>query len=238
MNDDAFETALRSRLLRLDAAVPAFAAPAVSANTRSPGSRRRRQVLVLLVATAALMLATAVATFSAPVPRTPAELEASQAAEEQVRNALFEDLGGACRQKAEVVRMVRATLDRLGHRDWTIRADDDRVREAPCVGTAAIGDSAEVMLMPSMGERVAGAMDQVALDLMERCLDHDGAIQVVTAALRGAGVEQPDVRSGGMPMVPIGQEQAYADHVARGCYVYAGAQFDQVGRYTWYVRGA
>ena len=237
MNDHLSEAALRSRLQRLDAAVPPFAAPTLTAGAGSARPRRRRQVPILLVATAALMLATAVATFSAPVPRSPAELEASQAVEEQVRNALFEDLGDSCRQKAEVVRMVRATLDRLGHPDWTIRADDSRVREAPCVGTAAIGDSAEVMLMPSMGGTVAVAMDQVGLDLMERCLDRGAAIALVTDALHGAGVAQPDVRSGGMPMVPIGQEQAYADHVAKGCYVYAGAQFDQVGRYTWYVRG-
>ena len=38
--------------------------------------------------------------------------------------------------------------------------------------------------------------------------------------------------------VPVGSAgDAYVAHVNAGCYVYGGAQFDEVGHYTWFVSG-
>ena len=43
--------------------------------------------------------------------------------------------------------------------------------------------------------------------------------------------------TGGVRGVPLEYGDAYLQHIADGCYVYAGAQFDDVGRYTWYLAG-
>jgi hypothetical protein len=229
-----FETRLRLRLQRLDAAVPPARPPSVVGRPRGRPNRRR-QLIVLFAAALVLFSATSLVAIANAPPPDPAVQARDTADEERVRD----DLGrqdDSCLSASAAQALYRERLDALGLRDWTIRVDG-RVREARCVGGAAIGDSHEVLLTPSMGGDVAKALDALSSDLMRRCLGRSEAIELIRSTLTGLGVSYPKVEAGGIRGVPLEYGDAYVRHVADGCYVYGGAQFDDVGRYTWFVSG-
>ena len=52
------------------------------------------------------------------------------------------------------------------------------------------------------------------------------------------GLQDPKVEATGVRQVPVGSAgDTYLAHVKAGCSVYGGAQFDDVGCYTWFVSG-
>jgi hypothetical protein len=198
---------------------------------------------MLLAATVALLAATALAATAIAPPPTEAELASAAARqakdsadEELIRNDLGSYTEDACLTRDQATALFRSRLDALGFRDWTIRTDD-RIREARCVTGAAIGDAHEVLLMASMGGDVAKVLDTVSDDLMRTCLGRDEAVAHLRAALVKVGLPDPDVVVGGPRGIPLVNGDAYVQHMADGCYVYGGAQFDDVGRYTWFISG-
>jgi len=227
-----FERRVRAGLQRLEAAVPEPKPPAA----RRPNPRRRRQVILLLAATASLLLAGSLVATAGRTPPTSAQQAKNAADEERVRDDIGQHMGNACLSRAEAVAVIRARLNALGLADWTIRSDDS-TREAPCVGAAAIGDTHEVLLTPSMGGDVARALDAISAQLMQECLGKEQAVTLVSSTLTDLGVSNPKLETGGVRGVPVEYGGAYLQHIADGCYVYAGAQFDDVGRYTWYLAG-
>lgn len=230
-----FDTRLRVGLQRLDAAVPTPAAPVVTPPRTKAGPRRRRQVVMLLVATVALLgAASLTATTAILPPPDPAQVAKDAADEERLRNDLGAYTTDVCLTEAEIATLIQERLAALGLSDWTIRADG-RYRESPCVGAAPIGDSHEVLLTPSMGGPVATALDVVAADLLRRCLGRDEAVDLLRTTLVGLGIDDPRVEVGGIRGIPLEGGDAYVQHVEDGCIVYGGAQFDNVGRYTWYL---
>jgi hypothetical protein len=233
MND--FEAHLAHKLERLDAAVPTPTRPVPSALPRPvAGPRKRRRMIMLLVA-ATVLLASAgafVAT-GTQIPPTPTELAKEAADEARVLDDLGAAMSGLCLSLPEAKTLVRQRLDALGLRDWTIRSDD-RVREAPCVGAAPAGD-ADVLLMPSMGGDVGKALDSIGADLMSRCASSSEAVALIRSTLIGLGRADPNVQIGPARGVPVGDGGAFVKHMAAGCAVYGGAQFDDAGRYTWFV---
>ena len=88
---------------------------------------------------------------------------------------------------------------------------------------------------PRWAAPVATALDALGADLLERCLGRDEAAALLRSTLEGLGVAEPKVEVGGIRAIPIEGGDAYVQHVADGCVVYGGAQFDQAGRYTWYL---
>ena len=102
---------------------------------------------------------------------------------------------------------------------------------------APFGDSKEVLLIPSMGRVVAEGLDQLKAQMTARCHGRDEAIAAVRSLLRAAGIEDPDVRLGGLFTVPANPdlERLLRERLAQGCYVYDSAQFDERGRYTWFI---
>jgi hypothetical protein len=192
-------------------------------------------VIALFAAALVLLSATSLVAIANAPPPDPAVQARDAADEERVRD----DLGrqdDACLSASAAQALFRERLDALGLRDWTIRVDG-RVREARCVGGAAIGDSHEVLLTPSMGGAVAKALDALSSDLMRRCLGRSEAIELIRSTLTGLGVTDPKVEAGGIRGIPLKYGDAYIRHVGDGCYVYGGAQFDDIGRYTWFVSG-
>jgi hypothetical protein len=124
-------------------------------------------------------------------------------------------------------------MDALGLESWTIRADD-RISDAPCVGAGVAGDSHEVLLLPSFGSAVGKAVDEVGAQLLRDCYGRDEAVEALRSALISAGAIDPQIEIGGVRGVPLDQD-GYLQHFESGCVVYAGAQFDATGRYTWYL---
>jgi hypothetical protein len=229
-----FDEQLRQRLARLEQAVPVGSLP--QAQIRSFSARRRGYVWLLLAATIALLMAgTLVATASRP-PRTPAEQAKDAADEERVRNDLASQMTAPCLSVGEAQRLIRSRLNALALTDWTIR-QDDTVSQAPCVTAAPVGDSHEVLLIPSFGTAAGRALDSAASSLMSRCLNQDQARDLLRSALIGAGIPSPRIEVGGVRGIPLEYGDRYVKHVQEGCYVYAGAQFDSQGRYTWYLAG-
>jgi hypothetical protein len=226
-----FDTRLRQRLQQLDAAIPEPAPPVLAIPPRR--ANRRRQVLFLLAAAALLLAATALATVAQPDPESVAR---NAADEERVRDDLGPRTENACLSRDQAARLIRQRLDALGLTNWKIRADD-RTKEARCVTGAPIGDRQEVLLLASMGGDVARALDDVATSLMAQCLSRDKAMALVRNTLADLGLSSPRVEATGIRQVPVEGGDAYVRHVNDGCYVYGGAQFDDVGRYTWFVSG-
>ncbi len=230
-----FDARLRERFQHLDAAIPAVPAPVVATERRGPN--RRRQGVVLLVAAAVFLGAAAIVTFATPPPPDPAVVAHNAADEERVRNDLGTYTEDACLTRTQATTLFRLRLDALGLRDWTIRGDD-RIKEARCVTGAPIGDDKEILLIASMGGDVAKALDAASAVLLDRCLGRDDAVSLVLSTLTGLGVPNPNIQATGIRQVPVGTAgEAYVAHVRAGCYVYGGAQFDDVGRYTWFVSG-
>lgn len=232
-----FDTRLRARLEHLDAAIPEPKPPSV-VPLRRPGVRRRRQVVILLAATVALLSVSSILTSGEPPPPDPVQVARDAADEELIRNDLGPAFGGRCLAFGEARDLVRQRLDALGFSDWTI-AVRNNYAQARCLGAAPVGDSHEVLLIPSMGGGVAAALEQVKDGLLQRCLGRDEATAFVRSALNDLGVTDFDVRADpwGPQMAPIDQVDAYRSHVAAGCFVWSGAQFDQNGRYTYHLWG-
>jgi hypothetical protein len=230
-----FDARLRERLAHLDAAIPAAPTPLVT--TRRRGLNRRRQGAFLLVAAAVFLGTAAVMTVAMPPPPDPAVVARNAADEERVRNDLGTYTADACLSREQATSLFRQRLDALGLSSWTIRADD-RISQARCVTGAPIGDDQEILLVASMGGDVAKALDGVSATLLDQCLGRDDAVALVRSTLAGLGVVDPKVEATGVRQVPVGSVgEAYLAHVDAGCYVYGGAQFDEVGRYKWLVSG-
>lgn len=230
-----FDARLRERFQHLDASIPDIPAPVAVVPRR--GLNRRRQGTFLLVAAAVFLGTAAVATFATPRPPDPAVVAHNAADEERVRNDLGIYTENACVTRTQATTLFRQRLDALGLLDWTIRADD-RIKEARCVTGAPIGDTKEILLIASMGGDVATALDGASADLLDRCLGRDDAVALVRSTLMGLGVPDPSIQTTGIRQIPVGAAgDAYVAHVRAGCYVYGGTQFDDVGRYTWFVSG-
>jgi hypothetical protein len=225
-----FDDTLRHRLARLDAAIPAPSAPPVVKRSRRS---RRRQGLLLVAAAATLFGLSALGTAATRPPVDPAVAAAD---EERLRDDLGAHIGDRCLSLPQAKTLFRQRLDALGLTTWTIR-DDGRTANAPCVSGAPIGDVAEVLMMPSMGGRLATALDAVAIQILTRCATRDDAMSALRATLVAQGVNAPQIATSGIRSVPVNGADDFIKHVKSGCWVYGGAQFDNTGRYTWYVSG-
>jgi hypothetical protein len=230
-----FDARLRERFQHLDASMPAVTVPVVTAPRR--GLNRRRQGAFLLVAAALFLGTAAVMTVAIQPPPDPAAVARNAADEERVRNDLGTYTANACLSRDQATTLFRQRLDALGLSSWTIRVDD-RIKEARCVTGAPIGDEQEILLVASMGGDLAAALDGVSAKLLDQCLGRDEAVTLVRSTLTAHGVPDHKVEATGVRQVPVGSAgDAYLAHIDAGCYVYGGAQFDDVGRYTWYVSG-
>lgn len=230
-----FDARLRERFAHLDASIPAVPVPVVTAPRR--GLNRRRQGVFLLVAAAVFLGTAAVMTVATQPPPDPAVVARNAADEERVRNDLGTYTANACLSRDQAMTLFRQRLDALGLSSWTIRADD-RINQARCVTAAPIGDTQEILLVASMGGDVAAALDGLSARLLDQCLGRDEAVALVRSTLVSLGVQDPKVEATGVRGLPVGSAgDAYLAHIDAGCYVYGGAQFDNVGRYTWYVSG-
>ena len=237
-----FETDLRVRLQRLDAAVPPSSSPSVDIAARRSLGRRRGILTLGLAAMVTLVLGTAVVIATTPPP-SAVDIARDTADEERVNADLAVQLGYSCLDQKQAEALVRERLDILGLATWTIRVagNEAAVRDAPCVEADAIGASHEVLLSPSMGMTVARAMDELALSLMTTCANWEEAAAQLRSSLRQAGIPNPRIVSGGVrgvPGPPDGDEaKAYLQHIADGCVVYGGTGSDNTGNYTWYLTG-
>lgn len=230
-----FDARLRERFAHLDASIPAVPTPAVTAPRR--GLNRRRQGVFLLIAATVFLGTAAVIAVANQPPPDPAVVARNAADEERVRNDLGTYTADACLSRDQAMTLFRTRLDALGLPSWTIRTDD-RIKEARCVTGAPVGDTQEILLVASMGGDVAKALDGVSTKLLDQCLGRDEALALVRSTLAGLGVQDPKVQATGVRQVPVGSVgDTYLAHINAGCYVYGGAQFDDVGRYTWYVSG-
>jgi hypothetical protein len=229
-----FEATLRVRLERLDAAIPDPGHPVIVAVRRRPN--RRRQMIILLAAAVAFLGVAALGTVATPPPPDPAVVAKNAADEERVLSDLGPYFESVCLTRDQATVLIRNRLDALGLSSWTIRIDD-RIKEAQCVGGAPSGDTHEVILLASMGGEVGKALDRLGADLLQRCVGRADAVRLLQAALESAGAIAPKIEIGGIRQVPLINGDAYVQHVRDGCYVYGGAQFDDVGRYTWYLSG-
>ncbi len=228
-----FDDELLQRLHRLDAAVPEPARP-VTANPQLHRPRRRGRLVLALAAVIALVVGTSLVALGTAPPPDPAQVARDEALEEQVREDLTAHEGEACRTPEQAFAHYRARLDALGLSDWTIRTGEN-LRESPCVSAGVSGQTHEVVLTPAMGPQVNDVVEALKVDLLERCLNRDEAIELLRSTLISAGVVNPQIVVGGVRGVPIDGDdrKAYLQHIADGCVVFGDAQSDQNGRYTW-----
>lgn len=221
-----FDTRLRTRLERLDAAVPAPRPPSVSA----PARQRRGRRVVLLLAAAALLMATSVATAQRLLfPDVP---------QPALEAALEEVFASGCVTATDATDAIRARLDASGFTGWGIESRPGAA-QARCVAAGLVTPEHVVILLPAAGRDVAEAMAGVAEELMRRCLGKDEATQLVSSVLTSLGATDFSVRADpwGPQAAPIGQEEAVRSHVAAGCFVYSGMGWDAGGHAKYYLWG-
>jgi hypothetical protein len=235
MNND-FDARLARMLERLDAAVPTPAQPLpVAAPMPAGNSRTRRRVILVLAAAALLTGASVIVATGTQTPRTAEEAAKDDADEARVFADLGALLSDRCLPLAQATQLFREHLDALGLQRWTIRILQDQVREARCVGAAPVGADREVVVLPSMGGDVDKALDGVSADLLTRCLTAKEAVALVRSTLVGLGRTDANVQIRPAWAFPADDGGAFVKHMAEGCAVYSGAQFDNAGRYTWFV---
>jgi hypothetical protein len=234
MNDD-FDARLARMLERLDAAVPAPGQPLPLAAPPAGNRRTRRRVILVLAAAALLTGASVIVATGTQLPRTPQETAKDDADEARVFADLGALLSDRCLPLAQATKLFREHLDALGLQRWTLHILQDQVREARCVGAAPVGADHEVVVLPSIGGDVAKALDAIAADLMTRCLTAKEASALVRSTLVSLGLTDANVQVHAAWAVPADDGGAFVKHMAAGCAVYSGAQFDNAGRYTFFV---
>jgi len=143
-----------------------------------------------------------------------------------------------CISAAEARPMIRDRLDEIGYPAWTIESrsytsSSQNADEARCVGAVVIGGT--VALLPAPGTDILEAMELVADELLLDCYSRDEAKQLVTTALAAHGAEGWTISGdpSGPQSYPTDQEQAYLQHVADGCVVYAGMPFGPGEVFLW-----
>ena len=84
---------------------------------------------------------------------------------------------------------------------------------------------------------MAKALDELGAELLSTCLSREDAVGMLRSRLVALGIPNPKVMVSGITTVPGENADAYVEHISNGCYVLGGAQFDQVGHYTWFISG-
>jgi len=221
-----FDTRLRERLERLDAAIPAPRLPSVPTPAGRPaavtrlrsGASRRRRGLIVLLAAATLLLAGSVAIAQRiTYPDLP---------EPALEGALTEIFAGRCLTATAATQAIQAKLDALGKTDWAIESRPGAA-EASCVSSFIVVPHHAVVLIPGISRKVAEAMEFVADELLRQCLGRADAIQLVSSALTSAGADRFVVRADpwgnqGAPLKGTYTIDDYRRHVADGCFVFVG----------------
>ena len=217
-----FDTRLRERLERLDAAIPAPRLPSVPAPAGRPvavtrrrsGAPRRRRTLIVLLA-AAIMLAGSVAIAQRiTYPDLP---------EPALEGALTEIFAGHCLTATAATQAIQGKLDTLGKADWVIESRPGAA-EASCVSSFIVVPHHAVVLIPGISRQVAEAKEFLIDELLRQCLGRADAIQLVSSALTSAGSDRFVVRADpwGNQGGPLDKMDEYRRHVAEGCFVFVG----------------
>lgn len=209
-----FDTRLRERLERLDAAVPAPRPPEIA---RARSRRPKRRKGVLLLAAAALLLVTSAATAQRLLfPDVP---------EPALEAALEEVFAGPdCLTATDAGEAIQARLDALDKANWVIESRPG-AKEASCVSSFIVAPLHAVVLVPGISQEVAEAMEAVADELLRQCLGRADAIQLVSSALTSVGTDDFVVRADpwGPQGAPMDKIDDYRRHVEDGCFVYVGS---------------
>jgi len=233
-----FDEQLRSRLERLDAAVPGPAHPVTDRPNAATGAalskpRRRGRRAVVLMAAAALLLVTSAVTANRllfPEEMPHPELEAALA-------DIFADQD--CINAAEANGLIRAELDAIGYAGWTIESQSG-ADSARCVGAGVIGAHHVVALFPGTGQALADALEAAGDELLRQCLNREEAIAFLSSVVTAAGETDFTIHADplGPEGAPTDQYEAYERHAAEGCYVRVPmVGRDEEGRAMYYLWG-
>ncbi len=226
-----FEARLRAGLERLDAAIPAPAAPmVVPASSRANGRSRRRRALPLLAAAVLLVGTSAVLAERSLYPDIP---------EPRLEAALGDVFAGQdCLSSVAARRLIQAKLDALGYGGWTIESRPG-ADTAPCTAAGLVVPEHTVILMPGAGRELADALQGAAAELLNSCLNRADAMGFISSVVTNSGLTDFSIHADpwGPQGGPIDQIQAYADHVRAGCFVYVGTGTDAGGHREFYLWG-
>lgn len=221
---------LTRRLEHLDRAIPApRRRPGeprhgpVLAMTASRGRRPGRRAVLFFLAPAALLAAVTVAT---------AQRSLAPEAPDATLDAALTDVFATsdCITAAAARPAIQARLDGLGRGGWTIQ-ERPGAATARCVAAVAFSEDRTILLLPAAGETESKAMEEVASDLLARCLNREAATANVASVLASLGLTDVPVRiDPSAHMGPTTLIDQYERHVAAGCFVYAGYQHDPEGK--------
>src|SRR5688572_517363 len=163
-----FDTRLRERLERLDAAIPAPRLPSVptpagrpaAVTRRRSGAPRRRRGLIVLAAATLLLAGSVAIAQRVTYPDLP---------EPALEAALTEVFAGRCLTATAAIEAIQGKLDALGKADWVIESRPGAA-EASCVSSFINVPHHAVVLIPGISRKVAVAMEFVADELLRQCL--------------------------------------------------------------------
>jgi hypothetical protein len=180
---------------------------------RSPERRPRRALVVLAVSGLLSIAAGATAIVLQDEEQVPPALELAV-------TALFPD--DRCIRSDEGVELVRAELNRLGYRDWTVVANPTNANE-PCVFAGFDAAGQRVILVRNVTPEVQRAMDALTERLWTECLDAQEARELIGAELTRLRVQHWSVEVDETMGVTRDVGADRFRHFQQGCYVIVGS---------------
>lgn len=212
-----FETKLRARLERLDAAIPDPQPPAAPVAAMPGRLKVGRRVLVLLAAAAVLVGASAAA-----AQRVRDQGDAFDPAVERAVELFLDQKG--CTSLAEAREGIRTILDRLGRGDWDIQVAGG-ADTARCVSAGIVAPDRLVVIIGAVGRDVSLAVERIGNELLRQCFDRDAAVALARSILESAGGTDIEIHVDdpfGPRAMPFDAAEEYRQHMAAGCYVSGG----------------
>jgi len=181
------------------------------------------------------MAAITVAIVGAAVPTAAALINGGGQDAAMVRSIVDRlSSAGGCQTASRAAGQLRADLDGAGVTHWVIELAES-VTQQDCVTPAVFASNRTVLLIRAVGPDTAQALESVATQLLDRCLDEQAARDLLGSVLRTSGVTGYSIRNDGPLAYPSERRDQIEAHLRAGCVIYSGSGSDAAGKQVFYL---
>jgi hypothetical protein len=131
---------------------------------------------------------------------------------------------------------IRASLVELGLTGWDVTPAPG-ARDASCVSAWIDTVGQEIHLSMALHPDVKTGLEDVADQLLRECRTKDEAADLVRSVLIGAGEDGWELRTDGGIAGPSDRKEEIRQHVADGCWIYAGTGWTADGTRLYWIGG-
>jgi hypothetical protein len=131
---------------------------------------------------------------------------------------------------------IKASLVELGFKGWDVTPAPG-ARDANCVSAWIDTVGQEIHLSMALHPDLKLGLEGVADLLLRECLTKDEAADLVRSVLISAGEEGWELRTDGGIAGPSDRKEEIRQHVADGCWIYAGTGWTADGTRLYWIGG-